>query len=92
MMAQWIRNLAWFTAVACVQPLAWELPHAADMAKKREECEPFGKLKGNKSSILFCSSENSRWSHLRPSLSVRGSVHRETGWWALLTLRCWCMQ
>ena len=29
--------VAWVTAVAQVQSLAWELPHAADMVKKKKK-------------------------------------------------------
>ena len=45
LVAQWVKDLAfvtamaWVTAMAQVQSLAQELPHATDMAKKKKKKE-----------------------------------------------------
>ena len=34
LVAQWIKDLPWVTAMAQVQSLVWELPHAVDAVQK----------------------------------------------------------
>ena len=40
-LAQWVKDPALQSAVAQVQSLAWELPQAAGLAKKKKKKSPF---------------------------------------------------